>query len=72
MLTTGASRTWYLVKGPNKLVVPVADQEPEGSPLVLKSSCQVTRSRGDPGPMGWAVTLPRNTLWCCTSMKNST
>ena len=49
---SGACRTQYLVKGPNKLVVPVADQEPEGSPLVLESSCQVAGLLGDPGSDG--------------------
>ena len=46
----GAERSHHLVKGPDELAVPVTDEEPEGSALVLQGGDQVPGLLGDPGP----------------------
>jgi hypothetical protein len=46
----GADRPHHLVEGTDELGVPVADQEPDGSTLVLRCDCEVTSLLGDPGP----------------------
>ena len=45
----GADRPHHLVEGPDELGVTVADQEPDGSALVLEGGRQVTGLLGDPG-----------------------
>jgi hypothetical protein len=46
----GADRPHHLVKWADELGVPVADQELDGSALVLQGNCQVPGLLGDPGP----------------------
>ena len=46
----GADRPHHLVEGTDELGVTVADQEPDGSALVLEGDYQVPGLLGDPGP----------------------
>ena len=45
-----ADRPHHLVEGTDELGVPVTDQEPDSSALVLEGGCQVPGLLGDPGP----------------------